>query len=293
MRLFGQKEREISTIAEDKAWEMAQQVIAAGAIKPEEFIDEPGYTEEEIKRDQKYVERIEKKIADEQTPEQAESAKKAEVFEALLYDQTEKQNWLGQDTSTIKTSRFDDIANGVDMAVEVLPEDKPASHIGLAVDATFSNDVDAKIKAILKSIDEGTMAHIKYFHSENTDDRKKLYKIPRVVIGAGADTVDSLAELWLRASSKKADASVVKESKETLRAHFIQFQILEQILMQLHAFEAYARRKGRDESAAIYHEAYEVFDEILQKKRKDKEVADSGRRDSVHYTLMTAIENIR
>ena len=52
-------------------------------------------------------------------------------------------NWLGPEATAIKSSRYDDIKNGVDNIVEFhKEEDFSSSHLALAIDETFSHDVE-------------------------------------------------------------------------------------------------------------------------------------------------------
>ena len=256
---------------ENQAYRKARQVVEESRIKPDIEAFRGIYTEEEISRDEAYVGEKEVEFKKNVPPEQKRLNQLATVFEAIVHEQAEQSDWLGPDAMTVMSSRFDDIANGTDTIVEFPEGKESASRLALAIDETFSSDISKKFLKIKKEIENGELAHIKYFISEITDFRGMLSNLPRVVIGADVKTVRELGELWL------------EDEKKALGSHQIQFQILEELLLQLNTFAAYAKKMEKPEIAAIYRKAHGIIAEIW--KEKQKAMVDEGLRDSVFQAI--------
>lgn len=216
-----------------KLYERAQEVFRVNPpLNPEDFRGIPSYKDEDIERDIEYVREMEHRFDEESTTEKKEQKKFAKILEAMLNELIELYDWMGPDATTITTSDFDDIKNGVDMVAEFQnKEERSASHLALAVDVTFASDIGKKIERIQREIERGEMAHVRYFESEFLGERGELPKLPRVVIGADMDTIKSLGVLWLA------------EDKKALAAHEMQKVILEEVRIQLESFAEYAREK--------------------------------------------------
>lgn len=261
----------------DQAYVQARRVFAKDAIKPEQFID--AYGEEDVAHDKLYVEEKEREFEASDSPEQKEAKKLATVFEAIIYERAELSNWFGPDATTIKPSRYDDIKNGVDSIVEFQESDISVSHLALAIDATFSPDTEAKFNRIREEIDQGKLATVKYFPPEHIGKQKGLHAIPHVVVGANAKTIRELAELWLERDNRALDK------------HPIQFQILEEIIAQLDAFQEYAKRVRKPEIAAVYEKTKKIVAAIHSEKRLS--LKDNEERDSVFYEIQESARNFR
>jgi len=256
-------------------YEKAKQALKKDAIDLKEFTDL--YGKDNVEKDKKYVDEMEKKFTQEDMPEQIESNKLATIFEAILHDHAELSEWLGPNVYTISTSRYDDIKNGVDTIAEFIEKERSASHLGLAIDATFSLDINKKIRRIKNEIINGQLTKVKYFKSNKINFRGELSKIPKVIIGADAKTIQELGKLWFK-----------KRNKE-LAEHPIQFQILDQILMQLETFEEYAKRNNQHGIAEIYKKTHEIILKIYNEKVSS--VNDSGVRDSMFNKIKRAMDN--
>lgn len=267
----------------DKMHDKAQKSLREDVVDPVEFIElyqkynNKKYSPNSIKNDQKYVKTMEEKFAREDVPEQAKYNKLATILEVILHNQAELNNWLGSDAATIKTSRFDDIANGVDTIVEFNKDKQSASHLGLALDATIHSKIYKKIQRIKDEITIGKLAKIKYFKSDKTHYMGSLSQIPRVIIGADSKTVQELGELWLNRKNKE------------LAEHSIQFQILDQILIQLESFEEYAEKCDKPEIAEIYRKSHKIIMEIYE--QKEATVNDTGERDSMFEEIKRAMDD--
>lgn len=267
--------RVFESLTIDQAYARAEQTLAKDAIKPEQFADL--YSDENVAQDKAYVDEMERKFEETNEPEQKEVQKLATILEAIIHEHAELSDWLGPDAHTIKPSRYDDIKNGVDSVVEFQESESSASHLALAIDATFSPDVQKKFERIKNEIDRGELARVKYFASEHLGVRGELAKIPRVVIGADAKTVRELAELWLERDNR------------ALARHPVQFQIIEEIVAQLDAFHDYATQKKQFEIAAVYDKTRKILAAIDSQKRTS--LKDTGERDSVFYAIQESARN--
>ncbi len=249
-----------------KAYEKVKQSKSTNVLKEEDFKDI--YPEQEIQNDIQYAAKLQGKFdehnANEETGIEAENVKKAQVLEHIIIEQSELQDWFGENAVTFKATRHDDIHNKIDMIVEFeevseSTEDaiKELSHLGLAIDITFSKDVDKKFEKIKEEIKSGHLSEAKYFRSERAG-AKKLEHLPRVVIACSQKTLRDLTEKWLEGD------------KTSLEKHIFQLQMLEEISMQLKVYEEYARVVVKnEETAAIYRHYYQLVNKIrLERKKK-------------------------
>ncbi len=236
------------------------------------------YGEEQVRRDRAEVERLLKEFESSNSPQEKEAKKLATVFEAILGEQSELSEWLGSQVTTINSSDFDDIKNGVDMIVEVNGEMGSTSHMGLAIDATYSSNLTSKFERIKSNIDKGSLATIKYFSSPNKDFMEQLRQVPRVVVGADADTIDELIEMW------------VTGRKKELGEHPIQFQIIDLIITQLEAFKDYSKKIDNNELVNKFDGFIKIFVEILNDR--NEVVKDSGKRDSMFNTIIKELDSV-
>lgn len=214
------------------------------------------YGAEAVDRDRSKVNHIKEKFLKTKTPEDIEAKKLAVIFEAVFSEQAELSNWLGENSTVIPTCEYDDIINSVDAIAEFSEEEKSPQHLGLGIDVTYRKYLHEKFKKIKENIDRGTLAEIKYFHSGSLNFTGKLSQIPRVVVLAKRETVKELVELQ---EGKK---------KKALADHFIQFQILEEIIMQLETYREYALRIGKQDIAKKFEMARRIISEIYQKKKE-------------------------
>lgn len=263
-------------------------------IKKKEYVDiqkfSDLYGESVIEEDAKKVADLEKTFEKEDTLEDKEAKKLADSFEILISQLAELENWLGEDMFLKETSKFDDLFNGVDMVAELVKEGR-FSHLGLAIDVTFSSNpatIGKKIKRITEEIKRGVLAKVKYFDSEEADIRGELRNIPRVIIGTDRETLNELADLWLRRNTLReskfkgdlTDAAVAAVDKELkainlqLRNHRVQSHILKQVEFQLEKFSNFAEEQGQKELAEKIKSNLEMIKEILDSKKDIEEGED-------------------
>jgi hypothetical protein len=258
----------------ERLHDQALEIIDESRINELDFI-EP-YGAETVARDLKRVEERERHFGAERDQLQAENKRLATIFEAIVLEHGELSNWFGENAVTIATSKYDDYENGVDAVVEFQGhEPNTASHLGLALDVTFTTDTTKKFDRLRAQVKSGELAKVKYFHSEHMNIHGQLSKLPEVVVGASKKTVMELAELW---AGKK---------NSVLSEHRIQIMILHQIQEQLDAFARYAMSLGDHRSASVYTERLRIIDEILESK-KDLEgrVTYNVTDDEVHAEIM-------
>lgn len=273
------------------------------------------YGAEVIKRDKERVAQLRKIFADlgrADSPEKKDNKKRAQIFEALLTQMIELENWLGQEAETIVPSEFDDFENGVDLMVEFQSKGG-FKHLALSIDATTHiPSIEEKLERIKGDIEHGHLTTIKYFISEKANLRGELKEVPRVVIGAEAGTIKELSGLWLKtlkAKQKKQelekslgqaannDSEFIKLKKEirTLQTqmaeHRIQFQILEEIKMQLECFIKLAKTNKNPD---LEHKLQGALDTILQiSNEKETELSEEERvkidNDAVYRAIQEGI----
>lgn len=253
----------------DRVYQKVENIIKDDRIDIDGFQDL--YGEGQVKRDKEYVEKMNGKFDQESNYKDKENKKIATIFEGIIGEQAELSEWLGSDINTIFATEYDDIVNGIDIIAEFSENKTEFSHLGLAVDATYSNQFSEKILKIKENIKKGKLATIKYFESSDMDFKGQLSQIPRVVIASDFKTVIELVELW--------DTG----KKEDLANHPIQFQILEQIIMQLKTFKEYAQKiefvqnVDSDRMIKKFELFIDIFDNIY--KNRQKNVVDDNRRD--------------
>lgn len=265
----------IENVSVDEAYRKAQKTLGRSEIDIEDFV---GIGEFSVDKDREYVEKMEAKFAERIDPGMEHTGKLAVVFEAIFNDHAELSNWLGPSVFMIKTSRFDDIKNGVDSVAEFQEGEGPASHLALAIDVTTSSyTVREKLEKIKREIECGKLTEVKYFKSEHEKTRGSLSKIPRVIVGADAETIKNLSNLWLSGDNK------------ALASHSVQFQVLEEILLQLRAFSSYAMEVNQPEIAGTYNGMYKIVDSIYEEKVSS--VDDTEERDSAFYAIKKHVGN--
>lgn len=262
-------------ITADQAYIKAKSLEEGERIQLDDFKDL--YGEKNVSEDQEYVKKMESIFIKEAGPEQENTKKLAAIFEEIIHEQVELSDWLGPDVCTIKPSRYDDIKNGVDSIAELQESEHTASYLALAIDATFSSEIEKKLYRIKKEIESGELAKIKYFASDHMNFRGEIAMIPRVIIGAEAKTIKNLSELWLEGKNKD------------LGSHKIQFQIIEEMLIQFGAYKRYAEKVNQPEIASIYSKVSKLVQEICDKKKEI--LTDSGQRDNVFFAIQKRMES--
>lgn len=262
--------------------ERAMSVLESSQIKEESFI-EP-YGEETVKRDLETVRQKEAKFETNKDAHLAELKEIADIFEAIVLENGELNNWFGENAVTIKTSKYDDYENGVDAVIEFrVEEPRSASFLGLAADVTFSSDTTKKFNRLEAQIAKGILPRVKYFHSEYAHIHGQLSMVPEVIIGASKKTVMEVAELWAN-----------RENKE-LAKHRLQIMILHQMEEQLKTFSKYAASLGKDKMdiADAYTSRLGIIQKILDEKIDiEKKAGWTMIDDPVHSGIMNHLAKL-
>ncbi len=231
------------------------------SFDPEKFADL--YSAENVDRDLRYVADMERTFnasaSNEVVPGLTEGDIKR-LSERVEYEVIRGIN-VGQwfdGVEAYKTSNFDDIANGVDVVLE-MQGDGSYGHLGMGVDITFSQNIDKKFLRIRDEIDnydgdKNRLARVKYFDSPNTGIRGELNNLARAVIAVDLPMLK--------------DMTGIKDA-ESLHGHISKHVTLLEIQHQLEIFLAYARRKNP--SAAKPLERASAFIDTLVEKLKSED----------------------
>jgi len=270
LRGYDKKLNEIRKFEKEKnireqAYRKAGEILEIDRIDENEFIDLYG---ELVKKDLRYVKEMEEKFKILNTPERNESAKMAKIFEAIVHEQIEINNWLGENAFTKKAARFDDIKNGIDEIVEFKPEDiSKTSHLALAIDVTFRKDLTEKMEKIKDDITVGKLSTIKYFKSDSLNIRGEKVNVPKVIIGADNKMLNNVMMIWLKGENRKLTNQPMK------------FLILEEVFIQLKGFKDYAIRVGQTGVANDIDKVFKIIEEIYNKE------SASGNREEIKMSI--------
>lgn len=247
-----------------------------------------------IADDTRYVERMEEKFKRGENPDMAHLHRRAELLEAITWDEISHDNWLGREAKPTTASRYDDIKNGVDLVVEFFKKEKTDeldSRMGLSIDVTSNvSSLEEKLGRIKSDIQDGHMAYVKYFVSSQ-GARQEIPNVPKVVVGTDAASIKELSLLRLEihgltralkenqksgglsAESIKSTEARLREAKSKLAKHRAQFLFIGEIELQLKTFAEFATRNNRPELAREYEKTLELITEV----KKDKTVPADGR----------------
>lgn len=232
------------------------------------------YPEKEIEGDLQEIARLKKKWAEkEEKEEDFEKYLKniSSIYEILLAEQAEVNNWLGDNCETFATSEHDNIKNGIDIGIIFRTETK--KHLGFSTDVTFSSDKEIlhkKLGSIKKCIELGSLPSLKYFEDPDTGEHKRIF-LPKVIVGSHLDSAEKLIKLW---------GSNDKYKNKKLSEHSVQSEIILESMYQLNYFSNYAKelsnKFSEDEEksgkylqiAKSYADVYSIFNDIYKEKEK-------------------------
>lgn len=234
------------------AYERAQKILNVDAIDPKKFIDL--YGEINVERDLQTVAQIEAGFENDETKQIAE------ILEVIIYEHAELSNWLGQNTETIRPSRYDDLVNGVDLIAQFNDENS-TKHLALGIDITFgSQSMRKKFNRIRNEIHDDKLAEVKYFESHGF--KGSLKQLPRVVIGVEFNTVKALAGLWMARQDKTLGSESKKEIATRLDTHFVRDIIIAEIEKQIRSFLLYAQSIGSFNAVKSYTYALNMIKNV-------------------------------
>jgi len=257
------------------------------AVKEKDFVGKV-YSKEEVEKDLNYVKQIEEAFSREGKDEEAENVvEMAHIFEAIICEEGELADWFGENVMVIKSARYDDLKNGVDLIIEFNDSGEEDSHLALAVDVTFAGfeKLHEKLDGIKNDAEDGKLSYVKYFKSEESGFKGDIKGVPKTVIGADSRTLYKLMDLW------------VNEKKASLENHPVQFMILDQIMAQLVKFKELAEARKKTFIAEKYDKAIKIMEKILGEKQGLREDVLGENdlvltNDKVHQAIMSYAENL-
>lgn len=281
----------------------------AEAIDPKSFDDlyDKGVIEADIRR----VSELEAKFKAEAENDPSKEAwdKRGKLFEAIVRDQTEMSDWMGETARVIVPSRFDDIVGGVDGIVE-FDDETSKTHLVLAIDVTESElGLNRKFEKISASIRSGRLSRVKYFRSGNM--RGELTLVPRVVIGANRESMNEVAELLLEFKTTQKggaqrggkESEKFREARKSLAESDMQYKILVEMKEQLIAARDYAKAapyetveaaERKKDIVAAYDRVLALINDILREKPEAelKETRSRLERDGVFNLILEKSKKI-
>ena len=237
----------------DIFYEKARSMLREDKIDPDNF---EYYDKEMIARDKKYVEEMKSIFSESNTKEEKISLKFATVLEAIIDQHTTLSNWLGERAHSRQASDFDNYKNGIEFETE---QPESTSHLGLAMDVTFSNNLSKKISRIKDEIDKDELPEIKYFESEIEDSissQGRVRDLPRVIIAFDTKSLSELAALWIQGKNSE------------LGNHPAQILITEEILLQLKTYREYAQANNQRKIVRRYDRSISIVESIKLEKEE-------------------------
>lgn len=216
--------------------ESVRRRLSEVAFDPNTFADL--YSEENVAKDLRYVEdrkRAFQSSSDREVSHGLTEQDVKDLSERVEYEVIRGINagrWF-EGVGAYKTSEYDDIANGVDVVLEMLNQNT-YGHLGLGLDITFSQNVEKKFKRIKGEIDaydgeKSRLGRVKYFNSKNTGIRGELGDLARAVVAIDLPMLKDMVE------AKKPDS---------LHSHMSKHITLLEIQQQLATFLRYAERSN-------------------------------------------------
>ena len=254
-----EKQQESSSEIIEVGKELSEKLeqIRQSRIRPETFRGIGLFADEEIDSDLAFVERKEeefRKQSEFQPPEQAVIRKNADILEVMLPMVVQDFNWLGKNTNLIYTSRYDDIARGIDSVAQFM-EPNEAFNVGMEIDFTSSEEeMKDKIMRIGSRIESGQMSSVKYFDSPQTGKKKEM-EMPKIAFGAPMrdmnEFVSVVAEAYL---GKKRESA-----KREIQNHKLKNKFIELTAKQLQEFGTLATKAGHRDNAKLHSDVLERF----------------------------------
>lgn len=267
-----------------EAFKHATALIEKSRFKPAEFLGT--YPPETIAEDIKRVQDIEHQQKMDGHME-TEHDRVSAVFEALFHQHVEVSNWLGEGIVSYKTSKFDDYINHVDsvLGVEITSRGLTArSYIALGIDVTTSmHFLEKKFNRIFEEIRRKKFAEVKYFSTnpeEQPQFKGRLQNLLRLVVGADVSTVRTLSELWLKGSNKE------------LSMHPIQYQIIDELILQCEVFQNYAGLINNTVASSFYGNML-AFLKTIRTEKTENATPGHETRDRMMQQMRDVLERCR
>ena len=283
---------EVGYVLYDRAHKRAEEIYdrKMEGRRMKDFVGSEPYTVEAMARIEERVGNAEKQFAEqvEALPEDIKqkleiSKKLADCLEGIILN---VKTWFGPTSNIYPTTRHDDFFNGVDLVAERMGGDI-VNHHGFALDITYAgyNTILKKVKRIADKLKEGKMGKVDFFKSNDGRFKGQLNEIPLVVIGADGNTMRGLVNMFTEGEDQK------------IEDHLVQFQIVDQVLMQCDFFIEMAYEIEDKEVSGRVIKAYETlkkdFELIKKLKERLSTHLDDGSRDNFHENLKAALGNLQ
>lgn len=242
-------------------------------IKMDNFRDV--YPENKIEKDKEDLKRKQERY------HKADKHERAEILEALLYNQIELNNWFGENACTVIASEYDDEFHGVDFVIEFDLDEGRIER--LAIDVTTSRNqevIDEKWKKISSPlIQSGDFTTLEYFASEINDTKGRI-EMPHIILGIDAGNFDSVA--------KEIAQKIKTGQKKELGEHFLKYDLLEMASEQLKYLHEIAEKvASRDKKEKLQI----LIDEIKRiLETKEKLPRRIGSRNEVYMAIHRIVE---
>lgn len=173
----------------------------------------------------------------------------SDIFEYFFIDAVTKNNWLGK-SELMRSTKYDDYFNGVDILGTLLQENNNAQHLEIGTDLTYgSNASNKKLERIVSGIENQHLGQIKYFHSDHLGFTGRIKDIPRTVIGLDKNNLGEFVRNHLYERDTESSKMV----------------LMQQLLMQLRGFRDYADKlHGESLIRRRYTSAHAQIEGILK-----------------------------
>ncbi len=287
--------------------EAYSKALEAGAFKRDDFEDL--YGPETLKRDAEYVKKRQAQFAAEAHEAgpngltKGEISKLAEILEFEVIAGINRGEWFTEYADCIaqKTNAYDDIANGVDLVLqyrnfnELLEReqtgekdvnDNPYKYLGMAVDVSFSHNLQKKFERIKHEIDiydgdKNRLGKVKYFKSDKIGLRGEISGLPRVVAALDIGIIEDLSKV-------ERIARLYPERKKELKDHTARHELIIQLEKQLVTFADYAQKLKKTKCYDDITRALNTVTLIRKLSKSEQKLDESEykKNDKVH----TAIE---
>ncbi len=285
---FGEQ---VGYVLHERAAKRAEEIYDKKMVgrRMKDFIGDEPYTAETMERIEEKVNKAEADFAEQvaalppEIRDKHEMSKKlADCFEGVILH---VKTWFGPTSQVYPTTRHDDFFNGVDLVAERMNGDI-VNHHGFALDITYAgyNIILKKVQRIADRLKQGKMGKVDFFKSNDGRFKGQLAEIPLVVIGADGNTMRGLVNMFAEGEDQK------------IEDHQVQFQIVEQVLMQCDVFIKLAEEIQDKEISGRVIKAYSTlkkdFELIKNLKYRLATNIDKGERDGFHENLQAALGNL-
>ncbi|MEK7610055.1 MAG: hypothetical protein AAB470_02980 [Patescibacteria group bacterium] len=213
------------------------------------------------------------------TGEALENYKRGQRAEYVFRHAIQDFGWLADKVNMIIASQFDDYFRGIDSIAQIPVGKEGLEHIGFAMDfATSVEDIGKKLRQTFDSIDNGYTPTVKYFDSKHTG-KKVDFRVPRIVIGAGSETLERLINYSKEILNK---SGIAESCREAISNDVFQFVLFGEIIAQLGTFvnrlKSVVEQAKKTHRPDIEKRAYESLDihekamQTVMKFAQDKKI---------------------